>query len=279
MVEGLEAPIDSIVLANNICLESNWFAVKKLDSNTLAIGEPAYHQCNWSYLISDSSGSVLFDTGSGRRAISRVVRRHSADLVFAFPSHMHFDHLGGIDEFDHVLIADLPIIRRITKNEYITPTSDMFLGHMEGVTPPTFRASQWIKPGDIVPLNIRHLKVLHTPGHSPDSVSLWEPDRNRLFAADLIYPGALYAHIPGSSLKDYQQTVSRLLDILPVNVSILCGHGGILNSMHDVPYLQYKDLEDLHTAIDTILRGNCAADGELYINERIRIRYSRDSLQ
>jgi hydroxyacylglutathione hydrolase len=75
MRENLEVAIETIKLADGITIEEDWFAIRSLDTGTLAIGEPAYHQRNWSYLICDGEAGLLFDTGSGRRSIAPVVAR------------------------------------------------------------------------------------------------------------------------------------------------------------------------------------------------------------
>lgn len=274
MRDNLEMPIGSVKLAEGLSVEDDWFAVKALDSGTLAIGEPAYHQRNWSYLISDGNDSLLFDTGSGRRPIAPLVHRHAKGSVLAFPSHMHFDHLGNINAFGAVMVADLPMLREIEKAGTITPPEIMFLGASEEVEAPTFEVGRWVKPGEVISLGERRLEVVHTPGHSPDSVSLWEPARNRFYAADFIYRGVLYARVPGASLQAYIETTEQLLDLLPQDVEIVCAHGGSKSSVSDMPQLGYDDLRDLKTALNQLLNIKQPCEGEVDVNERMSLIYS-----
>ncbi len=139
-------PIDTIRLANDLEWEDNWFATGHLDGDTLAIGEPAYHQRNWSYLIRDGGEALLFDTGSGRRPIEPLVARHAGGAaVSAFPSHMHFDHLGNITAFGPVTVADLPMLRACDADGRLTPADDMYLGHYEDLEVPTFKVGRWVE--------------------------------------------------------------------------------------------------------------------------------------
>jgi hydroxyacylglutathione hydrolase len=279
MRENIELPIDTIQLADGLSWEDGWFATSQLDDGTLAIGEPAYHQRNWSYLICDGGEALLFDTGTGRRPIAPLVARHASGAsVTAFPSHMHFDHLGGIDAFGPVMVADLPMLRAVEQGGRLTPSRDMYLGHHEGLHAPTFEAGRWVQPGEVIEVGARRLEVLHTPGHSPDSVSLWEPDRNRLYAADFIYRGALYAQTPGASLTQYLETCRQLIDLTPQSVEIVCAHGRPVNGVDDVPVVGRDDLADLQEVLLRLLAGE-PHTGEAPVNERMFLLYNDASFQ
>lgn len=276
MQGAYEQPIGQVTLADGLWLEENWYALKAVDDATLAIGEPAYHQCNWSYLITDAGQSLLWDTGAGRRDITPVVARHGAADVRVFPSHMHFDHLGGIRAFDNVTLADLPLLRACESGGLVTPTEGLFLGSYEGLQAPSFKVSHWARPGTSLTVGARRFEVLHTPGHSPDSVSLWEADRARFYAADFIYPGEVYAQVPGACLPEYLRVLDLLLDRLPKEVEILCAHGDAPGGMYDMPRLGYGDLSDLRRAIHTVL-DTPPHDGELQVNARMALLYSKAS--
>jgi hydroxyacylglutathione hydrolase len=277
MRDNIEVPVDTINLADGLEWEDGWFATGQLDGDTLAIGEPAYHQRNWSYLIRDGGEALLFDTGSGRRPIAPLVARHSRGAqVTAFPSHMHFDHLGNINAFGPVMVADLPMLRACETDGRLTPADDMFLGHYEDLAVPTFEVGRWARPGETISVGSRQLKVIHTPGHSPDSVSLWEPDRNRLYAADFIYRGALYAQTPGASLTQYRETCRQLLETTPETVEIVCAHGRPVGGLDEVPVVRYADLLDVHDVLSELLAGK-PHTGEAPVNERMFLLYSADS--
>lgn len=272
----LEQPIDSVTLPEGLAWEDDWFAVGTVDADTLAIGEPAYHQKNWSYLITDGGESLLFDTGSGRRSIGPVVHRHADVSTRAFPSHMHFDHLGGVDAFGPVIVADLPMLRAMAPDNVLTPTEEAYLGQYETLSPPSFPVGHWAGIGDVLQVGLRRLHVLHTPGHSPDSVSLWEPGRNRLYAADFLYRGHLYAQTPGASLPAYRATLETLLDILPEDIDILGAHGQTEGGTDDMPRLGHADLSALHAALCDLLTGP-PHDGQREINPRMTLLYSKAS--
>ncbi|MEO1161771.1 MAG: MBL fold metallo-hydrolase, partial [Pseudomonadota bacterium] len=166
--------------------------------------------------------------------------------------------------------------RAVETNGTLTPTDEMFLGASEAVPVPTFEVGRWVAPGEIVRVGDRSLHVLHTPGHSPDSVSLWEAERSRLYAADFIYCGALYAQTPGASLRDYLRICEQLLDEMPEHVQIVCAHGQPENGVDDAPILGYGDLHALRNVLAMLLQDE-PRTGEVPVNEHMDLLFSAES--
>lgn len=49
-------------------------------------------------------------------------------------------------------------------------TEDLHIGYLEGIPPPTFAVSGWIRPGEVLKVEDRRLDVLHAPGHSMEDL-------------------------------------------------------------------------------------------------------------
>ena len=206
-------------------MTQDWYKVIPLGNGITAIGEPRYHQQNWSYLICGTERALLFDTGSYYGDITPVVASLTDLPLIVMPSHMHYDHLGNILGFERIVLPDLPILRACATGAQITPTETLFLGRSEDRTAPTFAVDSWLPIGADIDLGGITLHLLHTPGHSPDSVSLWWAEGRTLFAADYLYHGPLYAQVPGADLPAYLATARVLQDLLPSDVRILGAHG------------------------------------------------------
>ena len=82
-------------------------------------------------------------------------------------------------------------------------------------------ATQLLGDGDVIDLGDRHFAVMHTPGHSPGGIVLWEEASGILFAGDTVYDGPLIDDAYHSNIDDYIASMERLLT-LPVRVV----HGG-----------------------------------------------------
>ncbi|MFO1123809.1 MAG: MBL fold metallo-hydrolase [Hyphomicrobiales bacterium] len=238
------------MLARNVQWLDDWFAVERIAPGVTAIGEPRFHQINWNYLIEGSRRALLFDTGPGVRDISKAVRRLTNLPVTALPSHMHFDHTGGLSAFETIAIADLPVLRECEADGWLHPTDELYVGSWEGMTWTPVKVSQWLPIGSQIDLGGRRLTLLHTPGHSPDSVALHDEASGIFLAADFVYPGKLYAQIRGADLKSYLDTADALLPLLTDSTTILCAHGKAdADRLHRAPRLARADVADLEASL------------------------------
>ena len=156
----------------------DYFAVQYLGAGTYAIGEPRYYQQNYAYLILGRDRALLFDTGSGTRDISGVVDFITHLPVTVMVSHLHFDHLGGVAPFHSIAMIDLPQTRADVAGGIFTPGRYEYLGLIDRRRPPSFRVTEWLKPGATIDLGGRKLTILSTPGHTPTSVALFDPAKN-----------------------------------------------------------------------------------------------------
>ena len=227
----------------------DYFLVQSLDDHTFAIGEPRYYQGNYSYLLLGSERALLFDAGSGLRDITPIVRALTSLPVTVLPSHLHFDHVGALGRFERTAMADQAELRaRLVAGE-LTLTRYEYLGALDRQPPPHFRVDEWWQDGQEIDLGGRVVTIVHTPGHTPTSVSVWEPRFGRLFVGDFLYPGELYAFLPGASLAAYEQTARRLIGLLPVDVKLYAAHMQEPPAIPMAPVMGYADLKALQAVL------------------------------
>jgi len=237
----------------------DYYSVERIDAGTWAIGEPRYAQQNVSFLIVGSERAVVFDAGPGLRELAPVAARLTRLPITFVPSHLHYDHVGGARGFDRVAMIDLPALRAQAPDGVLRPRFAQHLGALEGIEASPIEVDEWWPPGSEIDLGGRRLELWHTPGHTPESASLFDRERGLLFSGDYLYPGELYAFLPGSSLADYQWTAERLAGALPADVAIHGGHGTDLAT--SAPVLAIRDLLDLRRALDEIRSGERTGSG------------------
>lgn len=245
-------------------MAGDWYSIRQIAPGLHAIGEPRYEQQNWSYLIEGTERALLFDAGSWFGNIAPVVAGLTSKPLTVLPSHMHFDHLGNIHRFDDIHLPDLSVLRACERAGRVTPTEELFLGAYESHDAPRFRVAEWLPVGTQIDLGGVTLSLLHTPGHSPDSVSLWWPEADVLLAADFLYHGPLFAQVPGASLADYLTTAQKLRNLIGPEARIYGAHGDADDpDAAEAPRLGVEHLEALITTLNGLRRGPpVLAEGE-----------------
>lgn len=252
----------------------DYFAVEDLGNGVHAIGEPRYYQANYSYLIVGDKRALLFDAGSGTRDIRPVVRHLTNLPVTVLPSHLHYDHFAGLHVSDRVALVDLPSTRERLDGGHFRPGRYEFLGMFDKLTAPAVPVTEWIKPGATIDLGGRSLRLLSTPGHTPQSVSLYDAQAHRLFTGDFIYPTMLYAFLPGANLRDYRRTVGRLRADLPADTRLWAAHCCRRAEGYAAPWLTMTDLADLDHALAKIDAGRLGSSG--FFPQRYRVNDQMD---
>lgn len=86
---------------------------------------------------------------------------------------------------------------------------------------PAAPATRLLWDGDVIDLGDRNFEVIHTPGHSPGGIALWEAATGLLFSGDIVYDGELVETSDPGEQEQYVKSMERLLR-LPVRTV----HGG-----------------------------------------------------
>ena len=239
----------------------DYFLIEAIDSSTFAIGEPRYYQGNYSYLLLGSKRALLFDAGTGNRDIVPVVRSLTSLPVTVMPSHLHFDHVGALGHFEETALIDLRSLRERLHNRRLTLGRYEFLGFADSLPEPTLGSPNGGRLGSTIELGGRTVRVLSTPGHTPSSAALYDAQRRQLFAGDFIYPGTLYAFLPGASRSDYLNTARKLLAALDPATRIYAAHMADKAPTISAPVLEMADLYALEHTLARIKAGGPSNSG------------------
>lgn len=227
------------------------FVVHKLSDTLYAIGEPDYYQKNYSYLLVGSEKALMFDAGANQAAdITKVVETITQKPLSVLPSHLHFDHLGGLHNFSSIYLADLPAIRRFKQNDglYHVPEA-VYLGNFDHMTLKPFRVERLIKPNEVIDLGGLKVRLLSTPGHTQDEVALLDETHNVLLSGDHLYPSWLLA----GNLADYATSVAATLELINPDTRIYGAHAD--EDASRVPAMSYADVQQIHEKLVAIQAG------------------------
>lgn len=243
-------------VAEDVRWHDDYFAVVRIDPQTYAIGAPSYPIRPMSYLIVGRERAVLFDTGPGWRDIDGVVRALTDRPVIAAASHLHYDHVGSLDRFDAVALADRPSLRTLAdETGQVLPPDDLHLGAVERVAPEPFVVTEWWTHGQIIDLGGRSVEVVHSPGHTEGSMMLFDRAAAQLYTGDFIYPGNLLALFPGAHMGRYLESARALAEAIPAGATLYPGHLDLEIQPWRLQTLAHSDLVDLVAGLEAIRDG------------------------
>lgn len=241
-------------------LESDpWFEVYQVFPNVYAIYEPGQFEEVISFLLVGEQRALLFDTGLGIAAIQPVVSQLTSLDILVVNSHSHYDHIGGNHEFKNIAAVDVPYAQQRALGLPSEQVAEYISGDWVWKPfPSQFKPSEYriqaytltesIQDGSIINLGGRQLEVVHTPGHSPDSICLLDRDNRLLLTGDTFYLAPLYAHLDGSDLEQYMASADRLVRLQPSIDYLL--------TAHNIPVVDSAYLLELQAAFNDIKAGN-----------------------
>lgn len=224
--------------AENAASEKSGFVVHKLSEHLYAIGEPTYYQANYSYLIVGNDKALMLDAGANQKEdITKIVKTITQKPVSVLPSHLHFDHIGGLHNFDSIYLLDTEFTRTFKQADglYHVPES-VYLGNFDKFVLEPFKVSRLVKPNETIDLGGIKLKLLSMPGHTKDEVALYDEKNNVLLSGDHLYPSSLFV----GNMKDYVTSVSATLNIINKDTAIYGAHAG--SDPNQVPQMSYDEI-------------------------------------
>ena len=216
----------------------DWYRTKRFADDITLIDEPfiqTFYRCNiWH--VRGRDWDMLVDSGMGVVSLREWVPLVTERGLTAVASHTHFDHIGCHHEFPdrcvHRLEADIMADQTRTAtlaDPYVT--DDIF----DALPPRPYASADYavrsapatrlLEDNDVIDLGDRHFDVIHTPGHSPGGIALWEAATATLFSGDIVYDGPLIEDTYHADAGDYYRSMVRLYD-LPVRTV----HGGHFGS-------------------------------------------------
>lgn len=212
----------------------DWYSVRRLDDDVTYICEPhiqEFYRCNiWH--VRGRDRDMLVDSGMGVVSLREWVPLVTERELIAVASHTHFDHIGCHHEFEcravHSAEADLladPTRENTLADPYVTDKI------FDALPPEPYcskcysvkraPATRLLEDGDVIDLGDRQFEIIHTPGHSPGGIALYEQASEILFSGDILYDGPLIEDTYHSNADDYLASMERLL-----RLKVRLVHGG-----------------------------------------------------
>jgi hydroxyacylglutathione hydrolase len=169
------------------------------------------------FVVHAPEGDVIVDAGAEAEKILTCLQQPVAAILI---THGHSDHIGALDE-----------VRRETNAPVYMHPADTERAGVEDYEP--------LEDGRDLELAGETIRVLHTPGHSPGSVT-FVVGRDQI-VGDLVLPGSVgRTDISGASWEEIEVSIRKVMPFWDGSTRLFTGHGPVLNAMDELeenPYL------------------------------------------
>ncbi len=239
-------------------VSQDWFEVYRVKPDIYVFYEPYQYEEALSTLILGEEKAVLIDTGCGIGNIRKAVEEVTDMPVMVVNTHAHNDHIAQNYLFDEIAMLDHTWSREAQKGLPRREMAHLIADGMlwkklpegfdsENYVVPGFKVTQWFKDGDKIELGNRSLEILHTPGHTPDSVCLLDREDKLLFTGDMFYTGGIYTYLNGGDIPTFIDSYLRMLEYYDEYERLM--------PSHNEPWVEKILLKDVFKAVVDIAEG------------------------
>jgi glyoxylase-like metal-dependent hydrolase (beta-lactamase superfamily II) len=181
-------------------------------------------QCNCSIFGDEESHeAIVIDPGDNIDGILAILEKRALHVKTIVITHAHIDHIGGAAKLKVVTGAP---VRMNSNDQELYDHLDVQASWL-GMGPPTRTSiDEAARDGDVLTLGPAEFRVLHTPGHTQGSISLWIPAENKLIAGDTLFRDSIgRTDLPGGNPRQILRSIEDKLLQLPEETVVVPGHG------------------------------------------------------
>jgi hydroxyacylglutathione hydrolase len=181
-------------------------------------------QCNCSVFGDEQTHeAIVVDPGDEIAAILEIVARHNLKVKAIVITHAHIDHIGGAEKLKQATGAPVYMNQHDSELQKMMEIQAGWLG----VKPPEMgEIDSDAKDGSVLAIGATEFHVLHTPGHTQGSISLWIPSEVKLVAGDTLFRDSIgRTDLPGGDGRQILRSIHDKLLGLPDETVVFPGHG------------------------------------------------------
>ena len=163
---------------------------------------PVGNMQNFTYVVEDedTNEGIIIDPSWDLDQIEQIIKRNNLKIKYIINTHHHFDHTLGNEGM-------------------IKSTNAKIIQHEKS----ELKHDIAVKDGDVIEFGNSKLTVLHTPGHSKDSMCLIGD--GKIFSGDTLFVGNCgRIDLPGGSAKELYHSLFDVLYSLNDDLVLYPGH-------------------------------------------------------
>ncbi len=172
--------------------------------------------------------ACLIDAGLDSRPALMRIKALGISLDYLTNTHVHYDHIGADQDILDATGAKLCLFKEAA-DVFGSGDEKRTLSGLFGRDFPMLHADIVLDEGDVIDLGGVRLEIVHTPGHSSESICLYEPKTKSLFSGDTVFAGGIgRCDLPSGDMMRLGESLKKLIRLHEekgIDV-IYPGHGG-----------------------------------------------------
>ncbi|MCP5113349.1 MAG: MBL fold metallo-hydrolase [bacterium] len=180
--------------------------------------------CNCSIFGDETTReAMVIDPGDNIDEIQEILTKHGLTVKAIVITHAHIDHIGGAAELRKATGA--PVYMN-AQDRALLDQLDIQASWIGMESPGMVDIDSEARDADKLVVGTTELNVLHTPGHTQGSISLWIPSENKLIAGDTLFRESIgRTDLPGGDGHQILASIREKLLPLPEDAVVIPGHG------------------------------------------------------
>lgn len=176
------------------------------------------------YILSQNGKALIIDPGAEGEKLYNYLTENDLELKYIINTHGHFDHIGANQFLKQKTGAEI-LAHPKADLKFRDPSLNLStILKREEITSPAL--DRTLKDGDSINFEGLNLKIITTPGHSEDGISIYLKEKSMLFSGDCIFANGIgRTDLEDSDFQALKISIEDKIFELPDSTKFFAGHG------------------------------------------------------
>lgn len=174
------------------------------------------------YILSKEQDTLIIDPGGDADVIINYLEENELKPIAILLTHAHYDHIGALEEIREAY--GIQVYLHEKEQDWLTNPA-LNGSHKFRHDIVAREAEHTLDEGELS-IGSFHFQVIHTPGHSPGSMSFLFKEAKQLFSGDVLFnQGIGRTDLPGGDFPTLEHTIKNKIYQLEMDIQVNPGHG------------------------------------------------------